>query len=343
MIRTPKAFLEHVSIDLEVVEGYDGCLYARHLSDPRSLPIAFPVIKAAKAAPRHVDNLRGIALMAGGFFLFSAVDTQAKFLTESLHPLQIAWSRQLGLLVGVLILLALHGRDVLRTQHPWLQIGRGALAAGSAALFIVAVAYVPLADAVAVSFVAPFLVTVMGAVLLGERVGPRRWIAITIGFLGMLIVIRPGLGVVHPAMFLVLVAAAFFSLRQILSRRLSGSDRTMTTVAYTALSASVLLTLPLPFVWQTPAWGLEMVLLVSIALMAAVAETMIIMSLQLAEAVVLAPVHYSLLIWGTFYGWLVFDQLPDGWTWVGALIIVATGVYTLHRERLAKVNSAPRD
>lgn len=278
--------------------------------------------------------------MAGGFFIFSAVDMQAKFLTESLHPVQVAWSRQLGLFLGVVILLSLRGPGLLRTAHPFLQIGRGALAAGSATLFIAAVAFVPLADAVAVTFVAPFLVTVMGALLLGERVGPRRWAAITIGFLGMLLVIRPGLGVFHPAMFLVLAAATCFALRQIISRRLSASDRTATTVAYTALTASLLLSLPLPFVWQTPTWGLEMLLLISIALMAAVAETMIIKSLELAEAVVLAPVHYSLLIWGTMYGWLVFGQLPDGWTWTGALIIVATGIYTLHRERLAKANQA---
>ena len=285
------------------------------------------------------NNLRGIAWMAGGFFIFSAVDMQAKFLTESLHPVQVAWSRQLGLFLGVVILLVMRGPELLRTTHPFLQIGRGVLAAGSATLFIAAVAFVPLADAVAVTFVAPFLVTVMGALLLGERVGPRRWAAITIGFLGMLLVIRPGLGVFHPAMFLVLVAAACFALRQIISRRLSASDRTATTVAYTALVASLLLSLPLPFVWQTPAWGLETLLLISIALMAAVAETMIIKSLELAEAVVLAPVHYSLLIWGTMYGWLVFGQLPDGWTWTGALVIVATGIYTLHRERLAKAKS----
>lgn len=328
-------------IDQRLVKGYTVNLPSSRRPQLGAFPIAFPPVTAPKTLPRDNKNLHGIACMAGGLFLFSAVDTQAKFLTDSLDPIQIAWSRQLGLFIGVLILLALRGRSVLRTAHPWLQIGRGALAAGSAAIFIFAVAYVPLADAVAVTFVAPFLVTVMGAVLLKEHVGPRRWTAITIGFVGMLIVIRPGLGVFHPAMFLVLVAASLFALRQILSRRLSGSDRTATTVAYTALSAFILLTLPLPLVWKIPAWGLEMGLLASIALMAAVAEIMVIKSLELAEAVVLAPVHYSLLIWGTMYGWLVFGQLPDRWTWLGALIIVATGAYTLHRERVVKAKTNP--
>ena len=286
--------------------------------------------------------MRGIAFMAGGMFLFSAVDTHAKFLTDSFHPVQIAWSRQLGLLVGVLFFLMIRGRDILKTQHPYLQMGRGALAAGSATLFIVAISFVPLADAVAISFVAPFIVTVLGALILGEAVGIRRWVAVSIGFLGTLVVIRPGMGVIHPAAALVLLAALLFALRQILSRKLSGSDKTITTVAYTALTASALLSLPLFFVWRTPEWGFEIALLTSMAVLAGIAEVMVIRSLELAQAVVLAPVHYSLLIWGTFYGWMVFDQLPDLWTWIGALIIVATGIYTLHRERLVARRGHPK-
>lgn len=272
--------------------------------------------------------------MAAGMFLFSAVDTQAKFLTDTLHPIQIVWSRQLGLLIGVFILLVLRGVAVLRTQYPGLQIVRGFMAASSATLFIIAVKFVPLADAVAVSFVAPFIVTVLGAMVLREPVGVRRWIAVTIGFLGAMIVIRPGLGVIHPAVMLVLLAATLFALRQILSRVLSSSDRTATTVAYTALVGSLVLTVPLPFVWRWPNTSVEAVLLVSIAIMAALAELLVIKALEVAQAVVVAPVHYTLLIWSTMYGYLVFAQLPDLWTWVGALIIVATGFYTLQRERV---------
>ena len=266
-------------------------------------------------------------------FLFSAVDTQAKFLTETLHPIQIVWVRQFGLLAGVLILLALRGLSVLRTRNPGLQIARGVMAASSATIFIVAISFVPLADAVAVSFAAPFIVTVLGALVLREPVGIRRWIAVTIGFVGTLIVIRPGLGVIHPAVMLVLVAALLFALRQVLSRVLSGADHVSTTVAYTALAGSFVLTIPLPFFWRWPTTGVELALLAGIAVLAALAELMVIKALEVAQAVVVAPVQYSLLIWGTMYGYLVFGQLPDLWTWVGALIIVATGFYTLHRER----------
>jgi len=295
--------------------------YGRHL-------IALP-------PTRRTDSLRGIALMAGGMFLFSGVDTMAKVLTETIHPVQIAWFRQVGLLLGVMVLIALRGRSVLRSAHPGLQIGRGALAACSATLFIVGVGYVPLADAVALTFVAPFMVTVMGALVLREPVGARRWVAVTVGFVGALIVIRPGMGALHPAAGLLLLAAAAFAMRQVLSRVLSGEDRTSTTVAYTAIVSWVLLSIPLPFFWTTPASGGEIALLLAVAIVAAAAETLIIMALDAAQAVVVAPVQYTLLLWGTLYGFFVFDQLPDGWTWLGALVIVASGLYTLNRERTA--------
>ncbi len=294
---------------------------------------ATPVVP--ETGPRRTENGKALLLMALGMFIFSAVDTQGKFLTETLHPIQITWSRQLGLLIAAFVLLGLHGRALLRTGHPVLQVLRGVMAAGSATIFIVAVQYVPLADAVAVSFVAPFIVTVLGALLLREPVGLRRWLAVIAGFVGTLIVIRPGMGVIHPAAFLVVVAATLFALRQIISRALSDTDRTITTIAYTAFIGSAILTIPLPFVWRTPETGLEITLLVSIAIMAGVAEICVIKALEAGLAVVVAPVQYTLMIWGTMYGFLVFGQLPDLWTWVGTAIIIATGLYTLYREWLA--------
>ncbi len=273
--------------------------------------------------------------MAAGMFLFSGVDAMAKFLTETIHPVQIVWCRQVGLLLGVLVLIALKGRSVLRSSHPKLQIGRGILAVCSGTFFIIGVSYVPLADAVAITFVAPFLVTIFGALILREPVGIRRWAAVTVGFIGMLIVMRPGLGVIHAGAGLILLAATAFALRQVLSRMLAGDDKTHTTVAYTAIVSWTILCIPLPFFWQTPSTGLEIALLITVAVVAAVAETLVIMALDAAQAVVVAPVHYSLILWGTLYGYFIFGQLPDGWTWLGAAIIVASGIYMLNRERLA--------
>ena len=276
-----------------------------------------------------------MALMAIGLFLFAAVDTQAKFLTDSLHAIQIVWFRQLGLLLGVLPLLVWHGTSVLRTSRPGLQVARGACAVGSSTLFIIAVTHVPLADAVAITFVAPFLVTIMGAFVLGEPVGFRRWSAVAIGFLGTLIVIRPGMGVVHPAAALLIVAATLFAVRQIIGRTVSGTDRTVTTVAYTALVSTLLVSLPLPFVWKWPLTVNELVILCTLAFIAGAAEFCIIKSLELAQAAAVAPLHYTLLVWSTIWGYLVFAELPDAWTWSGAVIIIGTGLYTSHRERIA--------
>jgi S-adenosylmethionine uptake transporter len=294
-----------------------------------------PISPVVPTGTQNTGNSKlGIIYMFAGMSLFAATDAIAKLLTETLAPIQIVWSRQCGLLVGILVIIAIRGIKVLNTSQPKLQIGRGVLAATSATLFIIGVSYVPLADAVAITFVAPFMVTVMGAVILKEPVGIRRWTAVTIGFIGMLIVIRPGLGVLHPAAFLLLIAAAVFACRQILSRVLAAGDKTSTTVAYTAIVSWSLLSIPLPFFWQTPVTSLEIILLVTMAVLAAFAETLVIMALDAAQAVVVAPVQYVLLIWGTMYGFLIFDQLPDFWTLVGALIIVATGLYTLNRERL---------
>lgn len=294
---------------------------------------------AISNASSKTNNSRlGLVYMLAGMSLFAATDAIAKLLTETISPIQIVWSRQCGLLLGILFLIAVRGLKVLHTTQPVLQISRGAFAATSATLFIIAVSYVPLADAVAITFVAPFIVTVMGAAILKEAVGIRRWTAVTIGFIGTLIVIRPGMGVVHPAAFLLIIAAAVFAGRQILSRVLAGGDKTSTTIAYTAIVSWGLLCIPLPFYWQTPEAVADIALLAALAAFAACAETLVIMALDTAQAVVVAPVQYSLLIWGTLYGFLIFGDLPDIWTTVGAVIIVATGLYTLSRERTASNN-----
>lgn len=286
------------------------------------------------APPPVVRNGKGLALMALGMFFFSAVDTMAKFLTADLHPMQIVWARQLGLVAGALWLLWRVGPGLMRTDHLPLQIVRGVVAVGSAALFIFAVRSVPIADAVAVSFVAPFMVTVLGAFILREPVGIRRWSAVAIGFLGALIVLRPGMGVIHPAALLVILAAFLFACRQIISRKIASSDRTGTTVAYTGFVSITVLTILVPFFWQTPTPA-QIGLLAACAVLAGLAEVCVIKALELALAVVVAPVQYTLIVWATFYGFVVFGDLPDLWTWVGTAIIVATGIYTLRREYLA--------
>jgi len=299
-----------------------------------SLDQAVPLVTGK---PVHrPDNVRGIVMMALAFALFAASDAQVKLLTSEFHPVQIVWTRQLGLLSGVIVLLMVKGTAVLSTSHLGLQLIRGMLAVTSAAAFIFGLKYVPLADAVSVTFLAPLLVTIFSALLLKEKVGPRRLIAVAIGFIGTLIVIRPGFGQVHPAVMLVVLAATAFALRQVVSRLLASSDKTATTVAYTAIASFAMLSLPLAMFWQTPETGGQIALLAGMAVSAALGELMVIKALEVAEASVVTPMHYTLILWATLYGWLLFAQLPDMWTWVGAAIIVATGLYIMNRERMLR-------
>lgn len=276
--------------------------------------------------------MRAILLMLLGFLCYSTSDMLSKVLTQSMSPLQVAWLRQLGLLTGVVILLATKGPGLLRSRHPWLQLGRGLTVVVAATTFLTSVAYVPLADATAVTFVAPFLVTALAAVFLGEQIGPKRWIAVCLGFLGTMIIIRPGMNAFHPAIVLSLVSASAFAVRQIISRRLSGTDPLLTTVAYTALTAATVLSLPLPFVWRNPADSAQFLMMVAIALVASCGELSIIRALDLGEAAVLSPLQYTLMIWSTIWGFLVFAQLPDAWTLAGTAVIVASGIYAVYRE-----------
>lgn len=282
---------------------------------------------------RTHNNLLGTWLMLAGFASFSCADLIAKLLTADFHPVQIALTRQLGVIAVVLLWFVLRGPAILKSAAPKWQILRGLFAIVSAICFIFSLSYVPLADAVAVSFVAPFMVTVLGAALLGEAVGTRRWIAVAAGFAGALVIIRPGAGVFHPAIFLVLLAAAAFAGRQIISRPLGARDPTMTTLAYTALTSVVLLAVPLPWFWSTPDAAAQIGLMAGMAVLAGLGEYLLIRALEIAYAVVVAPMQYSLILYAALWGYLVFGDLPDRWTWIGTAIIIASGLYMMHLER----------
>ncbi|MEX0503133.1 DMT family transporter [Alphaproteobacteria bacterium LSUCC0719] len=279
------------------------------------------------------DNVKGALFMLAGMFVFSAVDAQAKYLTQYLPSLQIVWARQIGLVVGVIILVVWHGRSVLRTRFPMLQIGRGAAAALSATFFIFGLNFVALADAVSVTFVAPLVVTIMAALILGERVGLHRWTATIIGLLGTLVVIRPGMASFHPGLLLPLVAAILFAIRQVISRHIGVRDRTETTLAYTALTAFLMMSLVQPFIWQPINSPKLIAVLASMSLMAALGEFLVIKALEIGQAVFVSPLHYTIIIWASIYGYLLFGQFPDLWTWIGSFVIMASGLYVFHRER----------
>ncbi len=286
------------------------------------------------AEPSRADNLRGALFMLAGMFVFAAVDAMAKYSTGYLPSLQIVWARYLGLFLGVVFLIGFRGFIIMKSRHRPLQLARGVAAAMSATLFIIGLNYVALADAVAVTFIAPLVVTILGALVLGERVGPHRWTATVIGFLGTLVVIRPGFASFHPGLIFPFVAAILFAVRQIISRHISHHDRTATTVAYTSLTATFLLTCAMPFVWTPIEPAHLFLVLAAMSLLSALGEILVIRALEVGLAVFVSPLHYTIIIWASFYGFLLFGQFPDLWTWIGAAIITASGLYVMHRERV---------
>ena len=207
---------------------------------------------------RGDDRRRGIAFMVLAMFLFAFVDAQAKYLSERLPVLQIAWALHFGMFVAVAVVIwPRTGLAILRTRRPKLQLLRGVLVVLSSVLFLTAISFVPLADAVAVSFVAPLIITVLSALILREPVGLRRWLAVAVGFAGAVIVTRPGLGVIHPAAFLVVCSASAFALYQVLARMISDTEDVRTTLSYTVIVGAVILTVLLPFNWVWPASPLD--------------------------------------------------------------------------------------
>lgn len=281
---------------------------------------------------QKIQNMKGALLMMLAMFVFSAVDAIAKLLTADYHPVQIVWTRQLGLMMCVCVLLLIKGPMLFQTAHLKLQIFRGVIAIGSAILFIFSIKFVPLADAITITFISPFIVTIAGAFILKERIGVYRWLAVLVGFVGALIVLRPGFNSFHPALLLAGVAASLFALRQIISRHIGAHDSTLTTILYTAIAGFALTSIPLPFVFEMPANTTHLLLMCVLAVLAACGEILVIRSLEIALAVAVAPLHYTILLWGSLYGYFLFGHIADFWTWVGAFVIIASGLFTVYRE-----------
>jgi drug/metabolite transporter (DMT)-like permease len=265
--------------------------------------------------------------------LVPLVDGIAKHLSAAYPVLLIVWGRYFFHLLGILPLaLWRYGWAALRPRRMGLQLLRGGFLLGSTILFFWAISLMPLADALAIVFVYPFIVTAMSPVLLGEAVGIRRWIAVVVGFLGVLIIIRPGFGTLDWGAGLALAAGAVFALYILTTRHLAGSAPPLVTLAFTAVVGAVSMTAILPFLW-TPLTPVATLLLILMGGLVATAHGCIIRAYELAPAATLAPISYTEIIGATLVGLVIFGDFPDAVTWFGILIVVASGVYVALRER----------
>ena len=287
----------------------------------------------------HASTGRGIACALVAWLLFAGMDAGSKQLAADYSIVQILWLRFLSLVVIAAWLARRQGGTAaFRTRHFWLQGARSLLLVVEIGLFIWTITVLSLANAHAILAVTPLLVTALSVPLLGERVGIRRWSAIGVAFTGMLIILRPGLGVMHPMALVALLCAAMFALYQILTRIVSRADPPLTTLFYTALVGAAGLTVVGPFHWTTPdaaGWALFGL----VAALGAGGHFLLINALQLAPASTLQPYSYTILIWATVVGFGIFGDLPDLATVAGALIIAASGIYTFARERKRRAPS----
>jgi drug/metabolite transporter (DMT)-like permease len=304
------------------------------MSTPEKPPRRTTDIDAPLDAAASRERLVGIALMCAALFCFSGLDASAKWLGQDLPTLQVVFARYLGaMLLVCAVVNPVTTPGVVRSRRPALQVLRSLFLLGSTLLNFLALRWLQLAETMAIMFSTPFLVALIAGPLLGERVGPRRLAAIVVGFLGVLVVVRPGLEGFQPASLLSLGAAFSNALYGVTTRMLAGTDSSRTTLLYSGL-AGLAVTAPIaPFVWEAPASALAWAALAGLGALGAVGHWLLILAHARAPASVLSPYFYTQIVWMLALGWLIFGDLPDAGTLVGAFIVVGSGLYLIARER----------
>ena len=261
---------------------------------------------------------------------FASMDAMSKFLVRDYPIVQTLWVRYV-IFTG--FALAISGRQAsLRSARPWLQAGRGLLALVENGVFVLAFAYLPLADTHAIAASSPLLVIALSVPLLGEKAGTHRWLAVLAGFAGVLLIVRPGFQTLSWPLAIPLAGAFLWAAYQVLTRLISRVDQASTTLLWTAVSGLTVTTLLVPTVWQPPtpaAW----LLLAGVGTLGSLSHFALIKALDHAEAGALQPYAYTLLLWATLLGFLVFGDVPDIWTMTGAAVVVASGLYTWRHDR----------
>ena len=285
-------------------------------------------------SPTETRVLRGIFFIVLATVLFVSMNTAVKLLRPHLPTLELIWARTLGHLLFVFALFApTHGGwRLLDTGNLTTQILRSLLLLASTSFFFTALGFVPLADATAVSFTAPLLVAALAGPLLRERVGLGHWLAVAAGFGGALVIVRPGAAGANPHLLLVLGSAACYALYQILTRRVAPFDRPETSVTYSALGGTVILSALVPFVWQTPDRLWHWLVLLVIGLLGGLGHYCVARAFLWGPASILSPFHYAQLVLAAAMGYLAFGDVPTVWTWLGAAVIVGSGLSIAWRE-----------
>ncbi|MCX7286643.1 MAG: DMT family transporter [Rhodobacterales bacterium] len=277
---------------------------------------------------------RGVALMILAIFLFTAMDATAKGLISRYPAPQVVWVRFAGQLLIVLLILNTRTPTYLRTSHPGLHLARSAFQFGATGLFFLSLTHVGLAEATALTDTNPVLITLGAAFFLGERLGPRRIFGVALALIGALIILRPGSGVFSPWALLPLGAAVCYTGNALITRFIGQREPVWTSLLHASIFGTVVAALALPMVW-VPVAGPDVALFALVGFLGTGAQLCVIRSFSMTEASVVAPFAYLGIVFATVWGAVLYDQWPDRWTLIGALVIVGAGLYVWHRERQA--------
>lgn len=286
--------------------------------------------------PRFVtampDPFKGIACMVGAGGFLTVSDAVVKWLSLGYPVGQILFMRGSFIFVTIGFLVwRFGGLRALRVRNLRGQFGRGILTVLSAGIFVYSLRFLPLADAVVIGFVGPIFVTAMAPAFLGERVGWRRWLAIAVGFVGVLVMVRPTGDALRWAALLPTASAFFGALRDIITRRISATDSSVTTLAFTTACVTVAGLATCPFGW-TALTPHDLGLFAVTGIVLGVAQFLVIEAFRLGEAALVVPFKYSTVVWAILLGFLVWRDVPDVWVASGAVLVIGSGLFIWWRE-----------
>jgi drug/metabolite transporter (DMT)-like permease len=275
-----------------------------------------------------------ILLVMAACFSFSFLDASAKYLgQQGIAPPFIAWARFAGHLLMVLLLFkAWNNPALFRVKNLPAQLIRGVFLFGSTIFNFLAVQTLQLAETVSIGFFSPMLITALAGPLLGEWAGWRRWLAICVGFIGVLVVTRPGLGTFGIGHLYALLGMMSYSLYMIMTRHMGAKETAESLIFYSALAPTIFMLPAVPIYGSLPQDPVQLFLLLTLGILGGGGHYMLILAYKRATTAALAPYPYSQIVWMIGLGWVVFGDLPDKWTLIGASIIVSSGLYILHRE-----------
>jgi drug/metabolite transporter (DMT)-like permease len=287
------------------------------------------------AAAGGGDAARGIICMTASFACFAAMDAIAKWLAGDYPASQLVFFRGVFAMLPIGWMVMRNGGLLsLRTRRPWDHLARGLIGLVSIVAYFMALGRMPLADCVALSFTGPLFLTALSVPLLREYVGPRRWLAVVVGFAGVLVILRPGMGVFGWEAALPIGSALAYALAMIMIRRLVTTESPVTICFYTMAVMTAGSTLFAPFEWVAPR-AADWPLFVALGIVGGAGNLLVTYAFRLAPAAVVAPFSYTQIVWAIPLGLVLFGELPDAAALAGAAVVIGAGLYIFHRETLA--------